>query len=221
MASRGQSLTLTYVAWDTDANAGKTGDVANHTLRWIKDGTSAAPDNSPAEVDATNAPGVYKVVLTGTECTANVGTLCGKSSTADVSLMPITVTFEQLPTAAPDAAGGLPTTTKITDARLAVLTDWINDGRLDLLLDAIPTTAMRGTDGANTTVPPSVAQFNARTLVAAEYGTLAGQTAIESDTNELQTDWADGGRLDVLLDAVSGVPAITLSTEGSNLSSED
>jgi len=107
MASRGQSLTLTYVAWDTDANAGKTGDVANHTLRWIKDGTSAAPDNSPAEVDATNAPGVYKVVLTGTECTANVGTLCGKSSTADVSLMPITVTFEQLPTAAPDAEGGV------------------------------------------------------------------------------------------------------------------
>jgi len=36
-----------------------------------------------------------------------VGTLCGKSSTADVSLMPITVTFEQLPTAAPDAEGGV------------------------------------------------------------------------------------------------------------------
>ena len=31
--------------------------------------------------------------------------------------------------------------------------DWVNGGRLDNLLDAIPTTAMRGTDGANTTVP--------------------------------------------------------------------
>jgi hypothetical protein len=53
MASRGQSLTITYVAWDTANNAGKTGDVANHTLRWIKDGTSAAPVNSPSEVDPT------------------------------------------------------------------------------------------------------------------------------------------------------------------------
>jgi hypothetical protein len=53
-----------------------------------------------------------------------------------------------LPNAAPDAAGGLPTTTKITDARLAVLTDWIDGERLDLLLDAIPTTPMRGTDSA-------------------------------------------------------------------------
>jgi len=42
-----------------------------------------------------------------------------------------------LPNAGPDTAGGLPTTTKITDARLAVLTDWINGGRLDLLLDAV------------------------------------------------------------------------------------
>lgn len=33
-------------------------------------------------------------------------------------------------------------------AQIAVLTDWINGGRLDLLLDAIPTTAMRGTDNA-------------------------------------------------------------------------
>jgi len=35
-----------------------------------------------------------------------------------------------------------------TAAQIAVLSDWINGGRLDLLLDAIPTTAMRGTDSA-------------------------------------------------------------------------
>ncbi|MHC4302690.1 MAG: hypothetical protein ACYS7Y_35975, partial [Planctomycetota bacterium] len=108
MASRGQALTITYTAWDTSANAGKTGDSGNHTLRWVKDGTSAAPSNSPAEVDATNAPGVYKITLTTAECTCWIGTLCGKSGTANVSIMPLTVAFEQLPTAAPDAAGGLP-----------------------------------------------------------------------------------------------------------------
>ncbi len=38
--------------------------------------------------------------------------------------------------------------TRLTAARAAVLTDWINGGRLDLILDAIPTTPMRGTDSA-------------------------------------------------------------------------
>jgi hypothetical protein len=55
----------------------------------------------------------------------------------------------------PDA-GALTTigtdTARLTAARAAVLTDWIDGGRLDLLLDAIPTTAMRGTDNAATAV---------------------------------------------------------------------
>ena len=69
-----------------------------------------------------------------------------------------------LPNAAANAAGGLPisaagalaldtqlaNTNEVTAARMGALTDWINGGRLDLLLDAIPTTAMRGTDSAAT-----------------------------------------------------------------------
>lgn len=39
---------------------------------------------------------------------------------------------------------------RLTAVRAAVLTDWIDAGRLDVLLDAIPTTAMRGTDNAAT-----------------------------------------------------------------------
>lgn len=109
MASRAQSITVCYVAWDTVNNIGKTGDVANHTLRWIKDGTSSAPTNSASEVDATNAPGVYKITLTTAECTCDYGTLAGKSSTANISIMPTHVAFEQLPTAVPGANGGLPT----------------------------------------------------------------------------------------------------------------
>jgi len=108
MPSYGQSVVLQYVAWDTGNNGGKTGDVANHTLRWVKDGTSAAPTNTPTEVDATNAPGVYKLTLTSSECQCQAGTLCGKSSTAGVSILPVSATFENLPTALPAAAGGLP-----------------------------------------------------------------------------------------------------------------
>jgi hypothetical protein len=109
MPSRGQSITLSYTAWDTAANVGKAGDGGNHILRWVKDGTAAAPTNAPAEVDAANAPGIYKLALTAAECTCHAGTLAGKSSTAGVVLIPLAVTFEQLPTAAPAAADGLPT----------------------------------------------------------------------------------------------------------------
>ena len=109
MASRAQSLTVSYVAWDTVNNIGKTGDVANHTLRWIKDGTSSAPTNSASEVDSTNAPGIYKITLTTAECTCDYGTLAGKSATANISILPTHLSFEQLPTAVPGANGGLPT----------------------------------------------------------------------------------------------------------------
>lgn len=108
MASRGQSIVVSFVAWDTSANAGKTGDVANFTLRVVKDGTASAPTNSASEVDSTNCPGVYKITLTTTECTADCVTVCGKSSTANVSIIPVTITFEQLPTATPGASNGLP-----------------------------------------------------------------------------------------------------------------
>jgi hypothetical protein len=108
MPSRGQTLTVSFVAWDNTANVGKTGDVANFTLKWIKDGTPAAPTNPATEVDATNAPGLYKLTLTGTECTCDFGTLAGKSSTSGIAILPISVSFEQLPTAAPNANGGLP-----------------------------------------------------------------------------------------------------------------
>src|SRR6266446_5664637 len=109
MASRAQSVTISFVAWDTVNNVGKTGDNGNFTLKWIKDGTAATPTNASSEVDATNAPGIYKLTLTGTECTCDVGTLSGKSSTTGIVIIPITITFEQLPAAAPAANGGLPT----------------------------------------------------------------------------------------------------------------
>lgn len=108
MPSRGQSIVLTYVAWDTSANVGKSGDVSNHTLRWIKDGTSSAPTNAASEIDATNAPGAYKLTLTTAECTCDTGTLVGKSSTANVSIVPVSIAFEQLPTVAAGATNGLP-----------------------------------------------------------------------------------------------------------------
>lgn len=86
MAIRGIALTVIYKAWDASANAPKTGDVGNHTLRVIKDGTAAAPTNAASEVDATNAKGDYKITLTATEMTCDCIKLTGVSSTANVAL---------------------------------------------------------------------------------------------------------------------------------------
>ena len=107
MASQGATTTLVYMAYNGSTGVYVTGDVANHTLKLVKDGTAATPTNSPAEVDATNAPGAYKLALTSAETSFNTVWLGGKSSTANVILIPITATFELLPTATPGTSGGV------------------------------------------------------------------------------------------------------------------
>ena len=109
----------------------------------------------------------------------------------------------------------------------ALQTDWANDGRLDLLLDAIPTTAMRGTDsaalasvmGALDNAAASGASSGSDTAISMLKGVIADTNALQADwantgrldeilddvledTNALQADWADDGRLDVILDAI-------------------
>ena len=82
---------------------------------------------------------------------------------------------------------------EVTSARMGALTDWIDGGRLDLLLDAIPTTAMRGTDSAAL----------ASEVTSARMATL--------------TDWIDGGRLDLLLDAIKVATDKLTFTDGANV----
>lgn len=147
-----------------------------------------------------------------------------------------------LPNAAADGAGGLVTsdaggldmdtklanTNEITVARMGALTDWINGGRLDLLLDAIPTTAMRGTDAAATAanlaiVDTVVDAIKAVTDLLPNAGAL---TTIGADTARLTaaraailTDWINGGRLDLLLDAI---PTTAMrGTDGANTTVPD
>ena len=69
-------------------------------------------------------------------------------------------------------------------------TDWTDGGRLDLILDAIKTdtSQMLSTDLVN--------------ILTAVNGVQLDVTAILADTNELQGDWTNGGRLDLILDAV-------------------
>jgi len=72
-----------------------------------------------------------------------------------------------------------------TKPTLATMTDWENGERLDSLLDAIPTTAMRGTDSAAL----AATALSTATWTAARAGAL--------------TDWINGGRLDAILDIIA------------------
>lgn len=111
MALKNQALTICYVAWNTSSNAGQTGDASNHTLKIVQDGSEANPTNSPSEVDATNLPGVYKLALTSGDMNYNCVVLGGKSSTSNVSIIPLVIVTERgvLPTVAPATSGGFPT----------------------------------------------------------------------------------------------------------------
>jgi len=106
-----------------------------------------------------------------------------------------------LPDAAADAAGGLPisdaggldidaklaNTNEVTAARMGALTDWINGGRLDLILDIIAADVVN-VDGSSI---PTVAQIQAE---------MEENGASILDT--IRDDLADGGRLDLIFDAI-------------------
>ncbi|MCP4876126.1 MAG: hypothetical protein GY896_11725 [Gammaproteobacteria bacterium] len=107
-----------------------------------------------------------------------------------------------LPAAAADAAGGLPisdlgeldldtqlaATNEVTAARMGALTDWINGGRLDLLLDAIETDTSTTIPGTITTAQNDLDIITGASGVNLLTATQASIDAIEADTSELQAD---------------------------------
>jgi|LSQX01.1.fsa_nt_gb hypothetical protein len=197
MAIKNAAITVQFVVWDTANNVGKTGDTANITLRGVGDGTEFTPSSpSITEVDSTNLPGVYKASLTAGENNYTFVTLGGKSATTDCVVIPISWGNEQ---------------TGDTYARI---------GANGAGLSAIPWNASwdaevqsECADALNAYDPPTNAEMVARTIAAADYATAASLltiagyldteiAAILADTNELQTDLVNGGRLDLLIDAI-------------------
>ncbi len=140
MAIKGVAITISYKAYDTSADAYKTGDVGNHSLRVMTDGTDTVADNAPAEVDATNRPGDYKVLVSVAEMGGNVISVFGKSSTANIILIFAgDIITEQGTIAVIDAE-----TDKIAlaDAGAGVAGSLIEE------IENIDQAAMRGTDNA-------------------------------------------------------------------------
>ena len=95
MAIKNQALTVTYYAWDTGNNEGKTGDSGNHTIYVSIDGVANAADNSPAEVDSTNLTGMYSIALTSAEMNGDHIMVGGESATGDIIIVPTSISTER------------------------------------------------------------------------------------------------------------------------------
>src|SRR6516162_247930 len=171
MSSQNVSTTLVYMAYNPSTGAYVTGDVANHTLRLVKDGTSAAPTNAAAEVDAVNAPGAYKLVLTAAETQFGTVWLGGKSSTANVVLLPVIETFEILPTAL-SGAGNVKADAEEIAANAVAATN-VSRANRDIV---------RGTCSSGTTTTAVCSSISTPASLT-DVGQLIGRTIIfDSDT---------------------------------------
>lgn len=84
------SQKVALLAIDVSTNAPKTGDAANLTAYVSKDwgAVTVLADTTATELDATNAPGIYLFDLAQAETNADELILSGKSSTANIKLIP-------------------------------------------------------------------------------------------------------------------------------------
>lgn len=167
MAIKGQPINVTLTAIDASTGKRKTGDSANISVYLVKDGTAAARNDATAisETDATNCPGEYTVELDATDMNANTVVVTGKSSTANIEIVPVKIVTEIGKIASMQG--------NVTD----ILTD--TGTTLDTLIKDVPT----------------VAEFNARTIVSANYAldsTVAKDATVAKAATALSNvTWTD------------------------------
>ncbi len=211
---------------------------------------------SAAAVDLANATdglGALKTLLDAIPTTAMRGTDGALTDKAGFSLSTagiLAVWHQALSAVVTAGSVGKLIKDEITAARMAVLTDWIDGGRLDLLLDAVNTTTpptvgqiqteleedgaslldtirddlANGTDGLSAlkalidALPQNKTGYSlsaagtlaiwheavANIVTASTIGKLL-KDEITAARMATLTDWIDGGRLDLLLDATKAV----------------
>lgn len=160
------------------------------------------------------------------------------------------LTGTALPAAAADAAGGIPisdaggldldaklaNTNEVTAARMGALTDWINGGRLDLILDDIlldTGTTLQGeldgiqadTEDIQTRLPATLVNsrmdctIDGTGMESGAVDAILNRDASGSTTNStlgaIINDLEDGGRVDLLVDAIKAkTDSLTFTVAG-------
>lgn len=97
MPSRGQSGIAVYMAWNTSTNVYAPGDTANHTIVFVKDGVFTTPANTATEVSGAGVIGAYQIAWSSSEGSCNTLWVGGRSSSANVAIIPITIAFANTP----------------------------------------------------------------------------------------------------------------------------
>lgn len=211
LTSASSGLIISTIA-DNEATA-TAYTAAGSTIEGITTlGTYAAPTATKCrfkEVDSTNHPGVYEIQLADARfavasAKSLLVTITGATDAADCDvLVPLTQIdpydgtrggLTALPNAAADAAGGLATSaggsTGIDDLATAAALATVDSNVDAILVDT------------GTTIPGVLGTPAGADLAADIASIQTDTTAIVADTNELQTDWANGGRLDLIIDAI-------------------
>lgn len=204
MAIKGAAVTVTYYALDTGNTTYKTGDSANHTLKVVADGTQGSVSASPAEIDSTNNPGLYKVTVAAGENSGNHMTLHGKSATSDVVIIPVqwenVVNLTHIVGAAVNTNSAQLGTNVVTieggEASDQIRDSVVNDNTKFAGADIAAILADTGTDGvvlANDAI--TSAKFDESTafpLKATDSGsTYIMRTGADGDTGETLSDQID------------------------------
>jgi hypothetical protein len=215
LAATGVEATgLTITNFDLQYTRSRTAPTAKVDATALAATDSAHADNQAIEIDSTDQPGLYRVDWPDAAFAAGVDEvyLTVKCATAftetlRVRLMSATrgLAGTALPAAAADAAGGVPisdaggldldaklaNTNEVTAARMGALTDWINGGRLDLILDIIAA-------DTTTDIPALIAALQARlSPIVTKTGTVAtdagnSATTFVTDLTESANDyWKD------------------------------
>jgi len=219
-------------AFDRTDNTPKTGDASNITANLRLDGgaANAVDDTNPTELE----DGYYVFDLTQAETNADLVHMSPESSTADIQVIGVpgalyttevtlTAINSECDTAISDAslatAAALATVDSNVDAIL-VDTGTTIPATLSTIAGYLDTEIAAILVDTGTTIPAliAIAQADLDIITGADGVNLLSATqasidAIEADTNELQGDWADGGRLDLIVDAVkTKTDSLTFST---------
>lgn len=190
---------------------------------------TAHTDNRAIEIDATDQPGLYRVDWPDAAFAAGVREVILTVKCTGVFTEHLRVEIDPLGAIADasdiaDAvwdeaqAGHVASGSfgEVATEVAAILVDTAEIGAAGAGLTAVPWNASwdaevqsEVTDALNVYDPPTKAELDAAVAplaTAANLATVAGYldteiAAILADTSELQTDWANGGRLDLILDA--------------------
>lgn len=106
MAEKNKQYRATFFCVDDVTQEFVTGESSETlTMKLFQDhGSATDPTNSPAELDAVNAPGVYTLLITAGEMGYDTVMLYGLSSTDDVRVIPVVIQTNQVEAVKDDVA---------------------------------------------------------------------------------------------------------------------